>query len=68
MPVAEAPTVSPVSMPVVFRRSSTTCTRVKAWGGDCTTRLLHHSVEVVERTCPYNWNGRRTRNRPAGMR
>ena len=57
MPGADPRTVSPVSMPVVLRRSSTTCTRVKGWGGELTARM-HQSVEEAERTRPYNLNGR----------
>ncbi len=45
MPVADPRTISPISMPVVFGRSSATFTRAKAWVGRgeltariCTTR------------------------------
>ena len=45
MPAADAPTVFPVSVPVLCRRSSTTCTRVKAWGGELTAPLSRRGWE-----------------------
>ena len=61
MPGADPRTVSPVAMPVVLRRSATTCTRVKAWGRELTARM-HQSVEEAERTRPCDLNGRRTKS------
>ena len=67
MPGADPRTVSPVAMPVVLRRSATTCTRVKAWGRELTARM-HQSVEEAERTRPCDLNGRRRNRRPGGGR